>query len=106
MKLLTKAIETKAKKQYSLGADSNQMIVAKFFNPIGSWSWYLMNIDPNDSDYAWGIVKGFEVEEGSFSISELENIKLPMGMHVERDLYFTPLPAKELWEKLNRGEHV
>ena len=104
MKLLTKAITEKATKQYSQGADLNQNIVAKFFNPCGSWTWYLMNLDPEDNDYAWGIVDGFEVAEGSFSISELESVKGPLGIGIERDIHFEPKPAKEIWEALTGGQ--
>jgi hypothetical protein len=103
MKLLTKAIQAKAEKQYPLGADMNQMVVAKFFNPAGSWSWYLMNKSPED-DYCWGIVKGNEVEMGSFSLSELEAHKRPLPL--ERDMWFKPMNAKELWDRLLKGEHI
>lgn len=106
MKLMTKVITKKAQKQFSQGSDMNQMVVAKFFWPCGSWTWYLMNQDPNDHDYLWGIVKGHEVEMGSFSLSELSNYRGSFGLGIERDLYFTPKPAKEIWDKLNRGEHV
>ena len=52
MKLITKAIEKQAQAQYLLGSDmTKQKVVAKFFDPQGSWSWYLMNQDPNDPDY-------------------------------------------------------
>jgi hypothetical protein len=106
MKLLTKEITEKLQEQFSKGADFDQMVVAKFFDPCGSWCWYVMNEDPNDPDYLWGIVKGFEVEMGSFSLSELESVKGALGLGIERDLYFTPMPALEIWEKLNRGEHI
>ena len=105
MKLLTKSITEKAKEQYDKGSDMEQMIVAKFFNPVGSWTWYLMNMADN-GDYCWGIVDGFAVEMGSFSINELEEQKLPLGMTIERDLYFEPMKAKDVWEQLNKGEHV
>ena len=65
MKLMTKEIEKKARTQYPLGSDMTQNVVAKFFDPTGSWTWYLMNQDPEDPDYLWGIVKGFEVEMGA-----------------------------------------
>lgn len=102
MKLLTKAITEKATKQYSQGTDLAQNVVAKFFNPCGDWTWYLMNIDPDDKDYAWGIVDGFAVEEGSFSISELEDVKGPLGIGIERDIHFQPRPAKEILDSLSR----
>ena len=106
MKLMTKAIEQAAQKQYPLGSSFEQKVVAKFFDPCGSWTWYLMNQDPKDPDYLWGIVKGFEVETGSFSLSELQNVRTRFGLGIERDLHFKPMPAKEVWEKLNEGKHI
>jgi len=102
MKLLTKEITKKATEQFDKGSDlDDQMIVAKFFNPMGSWTWYLMNL-AEDGDYAWGIVDGHAVEMGSFSISELQKVKLkPFGLGIERDMYFEPIKASELWKELN-----
>jgi hypothetical protein len=107
MKLMTKAIEKAAQKQFPYGNDwDKQKIVAKFFDPCGSWTWYLMNQDPKDPDYLWGIVNGFAVECGSFSLSELEGTKTRFGLGIERDKYFTPISVKELWDKLQKGIHV
>ena len=101
MKLFTKEIETKAQAQYIFGADmEKQVIVAKFFNPAGAGTWFLMNQDPNDPDYLWGVVDLFEVEVGSFSKSELENFRGPFGIGIERDLYFEEVNAKVLYERL------
>ena len=100
MKLLTKEITEKATKQYSKGSDMEQMVVAKFFDPMGSWRWFLMNMD-KDGDYCWGIVDGHAVEMGSFSIRELKSIQLPLGLGIERDMYFEPVKASELWKELN-----
>ena len=106
MKLLTKDISDKLQEQFPKGADFDQLIVAKFFDPCGSWSWYLMNEDPEDPDYLWGIVKGFEIEMGSFSLSELSEYRGKWGLGIERDTGFKPIKAVELWNKLNRGEHI
>jgi len=106
MKLMTKEITKKAQAQYSQGGDLRQMVVAKFFDPTGSWTWYLMNQDPDDPDYLWGIVKGSEIEVGSFSLSELQGVKVGFGLGIERDLYFTPRPAQEIWDRLQNGEHI
>ena len=101
MKLLTKKITEQATKQFDKGSDlDEQMIVAKFFDPMGSWRWYLMNL-ADDKDYAWGIVDGHAVEMGSFSIRELQSIQLPLGLGIERDTSFQPVPANELWKELN-----
>ena len=105
MILFTKEIEKLAQEQYPHGNDmEKQVIVAKFFNPVGVGTWYLMNQDPEDTDYCWGIVHLFEVEVGSFSKSELENVKLSFGLGIERDLYFEQVNALEMYRKLTKIE--
>ena len=101
MKLLTKKIIKKAKEQYKLQSDLEQMVVAKFFNPVGSGVWYLMNM-AEDEDYCWGIVDWMACEMGSFSMKELESVELAYGLGIERDLYFKPIKAKKLWESIKR----
>ena len=108
MQLFTKAIEKKLQAQYLKGSDlDKQKVIAKIFNPYGGWTWYILNQDPQDPDYLWCIVKGFETEMGSCSKSELESIRVkPFGLGLERDLYFKEQPANEVWEKLMKGEHI
>ena len=102
MKLLTKSIQKSAEDQFDKADDMDQKIVAKFFNPLGDWSWYLMNKDP-ESGYCCCIVDGNAVEMGSFMIEELQDIELPMGLGIERDTSFESITAKELWTELNAG---
>jgi hypothetical protein len=107
MKLFTKEIDNKLFEQYKMGSDlESQKVVAKIFNPYGRGTWYLLNSDPQDPDYIWAIVDFFEVEMGSVSRRELEGIKVPpFGLGLERDMSFTPINAKELFEGLLNGEH-
>ena len=98
---MTKEIKKKAQKQFDDGSDMEQMVVAKYFDAMGGWKWFLMNMH-KDEDYCWGIVKGHEVEMGSFSIKELQS----MSPRIQRDLYFEPVKASEVWEQLNKGEWV
>ncbi len=101
MILFTKEIERKAQAQYYLGSDlDKQLVVAKFFNPLGAGTWYLINQDPNDQEYCWGICHIFETEVGSFSKSDLETYKGNLGIGIERDLGFVETNAKELFHKL------
>ena len=106
MKLFTKSIDEQLFKQYPLGANlENQQVVAKIFNPYGAGVWYLLNSDPEDPDYLWAIVDLFEVEMGSASRSELESLKVPpFNLGLERDLYFEPINAKELYNNLLKGQ--
>lgn len=106
MKLFTKDIDKKLFQQYQFGNDlENQKVVAKIFNPYGRGTWYLLNSDPNDSDYIWAIIDLFEVEIGSISRNELETIKVPpFRLGLERDMYFDPVNAAELYRGLLSGK--
>lgn len=104
MKLITNAIEQKLFSQYKFGSDlKKQKVVAKIFNPTGSWTWYLINSDPDDPDYIWAIVDGFAIEVGSVSRKELESFRGRFGIGLERDLFFSPVKAATVWEALQKG---
>ena len=66
----------------------------KFFTPDSSWTWYLTEYDPEER-LAFGLVIGHERELGYFSFTELEQLRGPMGLPVERDLQFKPTPLSE-----------
>jgi hypothetical protein len=106
-KLFTKTIDTQLFKQYPKGNNLEaQKVVAKIFNPYGRGRWYILNSDPQDPDYLWAIVEmNGEIEIGSVSREELETITVrPFGLNLERDLYFSPVNAKELYDGLRAGE--
>lgn len=105
-RLLTAEEQKRLQAQFHLGSNMNQIVQVKLFHPLSDWTWYLMNQDPDDPDYLWAIVRGVEVDMGSVSLSELENISAPYGCRVEKDNFFRPTPAREVWERLMRGEHV
>ena len=87
MELLTKEIREQFKKIGSQdGLELGEHIcVVKFFNPIGSWTWYATEFDGKDTFF--GLVDGDFLEWGSFSLSELKSIRLPFNLGIERDLY-------------------
>lgn len=108
MKLFTKSIDKKLFAQYPKGGNlEGQKVIAKVFNPYGRGRWYIMNSDPEDPDYLWGIVELFEGEPevGSISRTELENIKVgAFKLPLERDLYFDEVNAMELYRGLKNGK--
>ena len=55
-------------------------------------------------DTFFGLVAGHEIELGYFSLCELEEAKGPLGLPIERDLYFKPKTLKELKELHERGQ--
>jgi hypothetical protein len=73
----------------------------KFFTPDSNWTWYATEFD--GEDVFFGLVAGHEIELGYFSLSELERTTGPMGLPIERDLYFEPKSLKELKELHERG---
>lgn len=106
MKLFTKEINNKLFKQFPLGNDlEKQVVVAKIFNPYGRGKWYLINSDPSDPDYIWAIVDNYEVEIGSVSRRDLENLRITaFGWPLERDIYFSPMNAAEVFRGLRSGK--
>ena len=92
MKLLTKEIISKLEKRGSGNAYANDdPIICKFFNPIGSGTWYVMEGEKqsNGDWFFYGFVDWIEKEWGSFSLSELESAKLPLGLGIKRDINFS-----------------
>ena len=109
MKLLTKAIETKLRKIGINPEDETKLrdkeVVVKFFDPCGSWTWFVLEGEEIDGDWIFfGLVDGHEKELGSFSLRELESVKGPLGIGIERDLHFTgkiPDDALPHWARRN-----
>ena len=48
------------------------------------------------------LVAGLELELGYFSLSELQSVRGPWGLPIERDLHFEPKTLKELQEMHQR----
>ena len=48
VKFITKKEKQQALAQYPLGGDMEQNVVAKFFNPYGQGTWYLMHRDKDE----------------------------------------------------------
>ena len=105
MKLLTKEIERKLP---PIGATENQadpIIRVKFFTPDSFWTWYGIEYDPKERLF-FGLVRGFEEEMGYFSLAELEHVRGPLGLPIERDKFWDPVPISKVRTKLNTDEFV
>jgi hypothetical protein len=66
--------------------------VVKLFNPAGAGTWLLTELDPDAPDIAFGLCDlGMGTPElGSVSIAELEALRGPFGLGIERDMHWTP----------------
>ena len=102
MKLVTKEIESRLKKyplysQDSKGGDA--VVVCKFFNPVGAFTWYVLEGEKIGKDYRFfGLVINDygEREYGYFMLSELESVRLPFGLGIERDIDFEECKLSEI----------
>lgn len=98
MNLLTKEIIDKFKSypiysQDGKGLDS--LVLVKYFNPCGAETFYITEAEPQpDGDWLlFGYCHIHCFEWGYVLLSELQNLKLPFGLGIERDLYI-PSDAK------------
>ena len=95
--MLTKEIERKLPKLY--GTEKiplrDKVAQVKYFVPWGSWSWYGIEYDPSERLF-YGYVDGDYPEYGYFSLDELESVKGPFGLKIERDYHFAPTKMSEI----------
>lgn len=96
MQLVTKELAKKLPKLYDTEHEplEDKIAVVKFFHPASSWTWYGIEFD--GEDLFWGLVSGHEKEFGYFSLAELSKVVDPLGLKVERDIFFRPTKLKEL----------
>jgi hypothetical protein len=110
VKLITKEIMGKLKKA---GAESVPVTATgndikpwlKLFNPAGSGTWLIGAIS-EDGDTMYGLcdLGHGSPELGYVSLKELESLKLPFGLKIERDMYFEP--TKTLSEYAKEAREV
>jgi hypothetical protein len=66
----------------------------RWLTPDSTMTWYITEFDP-DQRLCFGLVDGHERELGYFSLDEIAAIRGPLGLQVERDLYFEPTPLSK-----------
>lgn len=104
MKLLTPALEAQLRANLVARFDAlarrerepDPKPVVRLFSPVGSATWLATEIDADGILFGLADL-GFGCPElGSFALAELEAVRLPFGLTIERDLHFTashPLSA-------------
>jgi hypothetical protein len=106
MELLTAELRASLPALYSQEHKSDPIVHCKFFTPDSNWTWYVTEGSAEEKDYRFfGYVRGMENEWGYFVLSELELARGPLGLPIERDLYFAPSPFSQViaTERRNRG---
>ena len=78
--------------------------VVKYFSPVGAATWLATELDA-DGDTLFGLADlGFGCPElGYFSLSEIEALRLPFGLTVERDLFFASPHPLSVWADAARS---
>lgn len=66
----------------------------KYFTPDANWTWYATEFDGDD--YLFGLVSGYEVEYGYFSLNELEEVREGLNLPIERDVHYQPKTLREI----------
>ena len=113
MKLLTDELWAQLPTLYAQENEKDPIIHVKFFTPSWTdWTWFLTEesqAQEDDDFICFGCVIGLEGEWGYFSLREIESVRGPAGLTIERDLYFTPrrkseIPDFQIVEQINRGQ--
>lgn len=96
MKLITKTLINRFQQIGDQSENENPIFIAKFFDSIGSGTWYATEYNPQ-TNICYGYVTGLAYDEwGTFSIDELQSIVGPFGKRIERDIYFSEITYKDL----------
>jgi hypothetical protein len=102
--LLPEILKERMPALYSQEHERDPLVAVKYFDPVGSWTWYATEGSPVDEDgymdtnkpkvdyLFFGLVMGFEAELGYFSLHELRTAKEGLrglrALPIERDVHF------------------
>jgi hypothetical protein len=117
--LLPELLKERMPPLYSQENERDPLVVCKYFDPVGSWTWYATEGSPVDEDgymdttkekvdyLFFGLVVGFETELGYFSLHELQTAKEGLrglrALPIERDVWFNPQRLSDIQRQYNRS---
>ena len=104
MKLLTKEIREKLPPLYAQDGKGGKAIAyLKLFTPDSGFTWWITEGSPIKDEsgtevdfHFFGLVEGQFKELGYVSLKELEEVRGPMGLPIERDLHWQPKTLEEI----------
>ena len=109
MKLYTSAqldqLVANGRKSRESEGDFDPAPVVKWFTPFGAATWLITEIDPDNRLLAFGLADlglGYP-EKGFVSVSEVQGLKGPGGLGVERDLHFTAQHPLSVYAEIARN---
>ncbi|UOY05020.1 DUF2958 domain-containing protein [Muricauda sp. SCSIO 64092] len=95
MKLITEELKQRFAEVGDQSEDENPLVIAKFFDPMGSATWYATEYYP-ETNICFGYVSGLVPENplcdewGTFSIDELESVRIRFPKIIWRNEEFIP----------------
>jgi hypothetical protein len=93
-RLLPDSVARQIPSLYATENVSDPVAHVKFFTPDSSWTWFLTEFDPKQR-LCFGLVLGLERELGYFGLDELEEVRGPLGLPIERDLHWPARPLSQ-----------
>lgn len=89
MKLLTKEIIREFEKvgHQETTPIEDKICIVKFFNPAGDGTWYMTEFEEQEGRFFGVVDMNGELEWGYSSLDEMQAIKGPLGIGIERDMY-------------------
>lgn len=96
MKLLTQELLKKLPPLgHSIKSKEEPQAIVKWFTPDSNFTWYVAEYNP-ENGMCWGLVDGFAKEFGYFMLDEIQSLKGPLKLPVERDWSFDPVNLNSL----------
>ena len=110
MELIPKEIEATIPDLYSTENVPHPLAVIKLFDPCSRYTFFVLEArrEPGGDLLLFGFCRsalGPDADEfGYASLRELESVRGPLGLGLERDLHFTPTPILRLTEEVGYSE--
>ncbi|MDF1882607.1 DUF2958 domain-containing protein [Sulfurimonas sp. SAG-AH-194-C21] len=87
--LIPQEIKDIIPKLYATEGMKDPLVYVKLFKPDSNWTWFILEFDPKTEE-CFGLVDGHEKELGYFQLCELEKVRGPLNLPIERDTSFKP----------------
>ena len=99
MELVTQEVRDALPGLHTSSGERHDLVPIKFFDPTGSWTWYVIEFDGEDTFF--GYVDGNYPEFGYFSLKELSEVEGMLGIGIERDINWQPKTIGEIVDSVN-----
>lgn len=96
MELIPQEIRKRIPKLYDTEDIADPVVHVKLFMPDSNYTWYITEMSI-DEDICFGyVVSTYGSELGYFSLNEIREVRGTLGLGVERDITFKPVPLSSI----------